>query len=283
MNEIAEGVFVEQSADGTNSGLILTRRGPLIVDTPMLPTQARRWQAEMHAMGLDQPYAIINTDYHLEHYMGNASFMPVRVIGHEESEKPLSRYDETVLEKVAERYRGPDPALASEIMSLRFVRPQVSVGDRLTLHLGSRDVEVLYLEGHTPASLGVYLPRERVLFAGDNITNNEHPTAMQANSLAWLETLKRIKEMDIDLIVPGVGEPCDKEVIDPLYEYLAEMRRRILELFKQGASRRECVEKVGMLEYFPVPKGQENEIKLRRRHSVERLYTEIRIALRRRR
>lgn len=233
-------------------------------------------------MGLASPYAIVNTDYHLEHYMGNAAFMPVRVIGHEESERPLSRYDEAALEKVAERYRSQDPALASEIVGLRLQRPQISVGDRLTLHLGSREIQVLYLEGHTPASLGVYLPQERILFAGDNVTNNEHPAAYQANSLAWLETLKAIKEMDIAWIVPGAGEPCGKEVLDPLYEYLAEMRRRILELFKEGASRRECVEKVGMLDYFPVPKGQESEIKLRRRQSVERLYTEIRIALRRR-
>jgi cyclase len=283
MNEIADGVYIEQSIDRTNCGLILTGRGPVLVDTPMLPPHGRQWQAEMQSMGLVEPYAIANTDYHLEHYMGNAVFMPVRVIGHEESERPLSRYDESVMEEIAERYRGQDSALASEIMAMRFERPEISVGDRLTLHLGGRTVQVLYLEGHTPASLGVYLPSERILFAGDNITNNEHPAAFQANSLAWLETLRRIKEMDIDLIIPGVGEPCGKEVIDPLYEYLAEMRRRILELFKQGASRRECVEKVGMLDYFPVPKGQENEVKLRRRHSVERLYTEIRVALRRRR
>ncbi len=283
MNEIAEGVYIEQCTDRNNCGLILTGRGPVLVDTPMLPTQGRQWQAEMQTTGLVEPYAIVNTDYHLEHYMGNVVFMPVRVIGHEESERPLSRYDESALEEIAERYRSEDPSLASEIMGIRFERPEVSVGDQLTLHLGGREVQVFYLEGHTPASLGVYLPNERILFAGDNITNNEHPAAYQANSLAWLETLRRIKEMDIDLIIPGVGEPCGKEVIDPLYEYLAEMRRRILELFKQGASRRECVEKVGMLDYFPVPKGQESEVKLRRRHSVERLYTEIRIALRRRR
>jgi cyclase len=282
MNEIAEGVYVAQGFAGGNCGLILTGRGPVLVDTPMLPSQGRQWQAEMQAMGLAQPYAIVNTDYHLEHYMGNAAFVPVRVIGHEESDKPLSRYDEPVLEKMAERYRAQDPALASEIMGLRFQRPQVSVGDRLTLHLGSREIQVLYLEGHTPASLGVYLPKERILFAGDNITNNEHPAAYQANSLAWLDTLKAIREMDIELIIPGTGEPCGKEVIEPLYEYLAEMRRRILELFKQGASRRECVEKVGMLEHFPIAKGQESEAKLRRRQSIERLYTEIRIALRRR-
>lgn len=283
MNEIASGVHLQRDAAGGNCALVVSRRGPVLVDTPMLPSAGRQWQMELLDIGLSRIHAIINTDYHPEHFLGNHIFMPTTVFGHEESFKPLEKYDEEMLQELAEPYRDSDPVLASEIQTIPVGRPDISVSDRVTLHLKDRKIQVLYMEGHTPASLGVYLPEERLLFAGDNITNNEHPAAYHSNSLAWLQTLKRIKEMDIDIIVPGSGEPCGKEVIDPLYEYLAEMRRRILELFKQGASRRECVEKVGMLDYFPVPKERESEIKLRRRHSVERLYTEIRIALRRRR
>ena len=52
------------------------------------------------------------------------------------------------------------------------------------------------------------------------------------------------------------------------------------ELFREGASRRECVEKVGMLEYFPIPEGQAARVKQRKRESVERVYTEVRLARR---
>ena len=102
----------------------------------------------------------------------------------------------------------------------------------------------------------------------------------QCVSLEWQNTLRQIKAMDIDLIIPGVGEPCDKQVIDPMIEYIGEMRRRILDLFQNGASRRECVDKVGMLDWFPVPEEHAAAIKKRRRENVERVYTEIRTALR---
>ena len=282
MIELADGVFVETRFSGGNCGAIVTDRGAVLVDTPMFPSEGAEWQAQLSAMAIPRIHAIVNTDYHPEHMLGNQVFMPTTVFGHEESDKPLSRYDDATLAELAGEWASNNPALASSLAAIRPVRPEVSISDRLSLHLGQAEIQILHLEGHTPASLGVYIPERRILFAGDNITNNEHPVAQHANSLAWLETLLRIKEMDVDVIVPGSGAPGGKEMIDPLYQYLAEMRRRILELFAQGASRRECVEKVGMLDAFPVAKGQESEIKLRRRHSIERLYTEIRVAMRKR-
>ena len=278
MTQLAPGVYVETGFSGGNCGLIVSQRGPVLVDTPMLPSDGRQWQTQLAALGMGRPVAIINTDYHPEHMIGNHLFMPTRVYGHEESDKPLVRYDEAHLADLA----SANPSLGTSPAYLRPVRPEISVSDRVTLHLDEQEVQILYFEGHTPASLGVYLPEHRILFAGDSVTNNEHPVAEHANSLAWLDTLQRIEEMAVDTIVPGTGEPGGKELIGPLYQYLAEMRRRILELFLQGASRRECVEKVGMLDCFPVPRGQESEVKLRRRHSIERLYTEIRVALRKR-
>jgi len=280
LKELADGVYIEDSFEGGNVGLILTGRGAILVDTPMLPPQARQWQATLERMGAEKVYGIVNTDYHPEHFLGNHFFMPTRVFGHELALKPLSKY-KNLLEQLANLYREKDPLLAEELAQVAIHPPEIYVEDRVTLYLG-RKVEVLYLEGHTPASLGVYLPKERILFAGDNITNNEHPSMYQANSEAWLRTLKRIEEMDVDIIVPGVGNPCSKDVISPLYDYIAEMRRRVNEMFEAGASRRECVEKVGMLDWFPIPEGQSSLVKRRRRENVERVYTEIRLAHRKR-
>jgi hypothetical protein len=32
--------------------------------------------------------------------------------------------------------------------------------------------------------------------------------------------------MDIEIVVPGSGEPCGKEAIEPLMRYIIEMRQR---------------------------------------------------------
>ena len=283
LRELADGVRLEDGFEGGNVGLILSERGALLIDTPMLPSDARQWQLSLMQMGISEIYGIVNTDFHPEHFMGNASFMPTRTFGHELSAKPIARYQRSTLEQLSGLYRDGDPALADEILQIEIRLPQISVSDRVMLHLGDRFIHVLHMEGHTPASLGVYLPEQRILFAGDNIVNNEHPTMYDASSLAWLDALELIRRMDVDLIVPGRGEVCGKEAIDPMREYILEMRRRITELFEEGAARRECVKKVGMLDWFPVPEGEATRIKWRRRRNVERLYTEIRIAHRGRR
>jgi len=279
--EIADGVYVETGYEGVNVGLILTQRGGLLIDTPMVPSEARAWKARLRELGAESIYGIVNTDYHPEHFFGNAVFMPTRTWGHELAFKPISKYKSSRLEQISSPYREQNPDLADEISQIEVYPPEICVGDRMTLHLGDRRADLLYLEGHTPASLGVYLPEERILFAGDNITNNQHPAALHANSLAWLDTLERIREMDVELIVPGEGQPCGKEVIAPMMEYITEMRRRTEELFLRGASRRESVEKVGMLDWFPFAEEEAARIRRRRRQSVERIYTEIRIAHRR--
>lgn len=277
LNELADGIYVEDDFEGGNVGLVIGDDKVLLVDTPMLPPDARQWQLSLIQMNIAEIYGIVNTDYHPEHFAGNAFFLPTITLGNNLAEKSLSRYDR-ILEDVSDRYGDSDPALAEEILRIEIHPPQISVDERVTLYLGDRQTEVLHLPGHTPASLGVYLPASRILFAGDNIVNNEHPAMYDADSLAWLDTLERIKEMDVETIVPGSGEICGKEVIDPLYEYIVEMRRRTKELYDEGASRRECVDKVGMLDSFPVPEDQASRIKERRRHSVEQVYTEIRLA-----
>jgi cyclase len=281
LRELRRGIYLEDAYRGGNVAAIATQRGTLLVDTPMLPTDARHWRQQLLDLKLGAAYGIVNTDYHPEHILGNAAFQPVRVFGHEASLKLIAKYDEATMEQMASAYRDESPSLAEELAQLRVADPEVCVGERMTLYLGDRDIELIFLSGHTPASLGVYLPAERILFAGDNIVNGEHPVMSQANSLAWLEALVRIQAMDIDLIVPGVGEPCGKEAIEPLYDYITEMRRRTEDLFEKGASRRECVDKVGMLEWFPASEHDAARMRRRRRENVERVYTEIRTASRR--
>jgi len=282
LQELAPGVFLETGYEGGNVGAILTERGALLVDAPMLPLEARAWRSVVAGLDSGVIYGVVNTDYHPEHFLGNAALMPTRVWGHEAAARQIARYKTSTLDQVASAFRKERPALAEEIAQIEIYPPELTVGDRVMLHLGDREVQVLHLPGHTPASLGVYLPAERILFAGDNIVNNEHPTMVHANTLAWIDTLHRIQRMEVDLLVPGAGEPCGKETIEGMIAYIAEMRRRVAELFASGASRRDAVDKVGMLEYYPVPESQAARIKRRRRENVERVYTEIRSAQRRR-
>lgn len=280
LKEIADRVYVEDGFEGGNVGLVLTARGAILIDTPMLPPDARRWQLTLLQLGVETIYGIVNTDYHPEHFLGDTFFMPTRVFSHESAAKAIAKYSTSTLEQVGDLYRDQDPALANEIDNLEICEPEISVSDRVTLYLGDRQVQVLHLDGHTPASLGVYLPAERVLFAGDNITWREPPVMSQANSRAWLRTLQYIQGLEVDQIVPGVGEICAKADIDVISAYITDMRQQVTGLFQRGASRRETVDKVALPDYFTALDDNSARLKRRRRENIERVYTEVRTSLR---
>jgi len=278
LKELVPGIWLEASYESGNVGVIESERGVLLVDPPMRQADAQALQVNLRALGLTTIYGIVNTDYHPDHFLGNAFFMPTRILGHELAAKSIAKY-ETTPDQVGNPY--PTEDAVEDVAQVEVCSPEITVSDRLTLYLGERQIEVLYLEGHTAASLGVYLPRERILFAADNKTHYDHPVMYQANSASWVETLNRMLAMDIEIVVPGSGEPCGKEAIEPLMRYIIEMRQKVETLFLSGASRRECVDKVGMLDYFDFPEDQATIIKRRRRGNVERVYAEIRGAHRR--
>jgi len=282
VKEIAAGVYVEDRFAGGAVGLISSEKGHVLVDTPMLPSEAREWRMAIMQISDAPICGIVNTDYHPEHFLGNAYIGPARSYGHAASGKPLTKYP-TTLEQLASAYRETMPDVAQEIAETTVVRPEVCVDSEVTLHLGDRRIEILALDGHTPASLGVLLPEERILFAGDTLTDNEHPAMYQANTLAWIDTLERVKTMEVDTLVTGKGALVDKSVIDPLIAYITEMHRRVSDMFAGGASRRECVDKIGMLDFFPFDDDEATAVRKRRRGNVERVYTEIRIASKKKR
>jgi len=280
LRELAEGVHVEDKYEGGNVGVILAERGALLIDTPMLPPDSRQWRSELEALGADAIYGIVNTDYHPENTLGNSAFAPVRTFGHELAARPISKLKTRGLEELGNRFRQRDAALADEIAGTELLLPEICVDDQVTLYLGDREVVVLYLEGHTAASLGVYLAQEDLLFAGETVTNGEEPVMYEANTLAWIGTLQRLKSMGVGRIVPGSGAVCGPEVVDPMIAHITEMRARVEDLFRNGASRRECVDKLRIRERFPVREDVPTRVRRRRRANIERVYTEVRISQR---
>ncbi|HET9250565.1 MAG TPA: MBL fold metallo-hydrolase [Candidatus Eisenbacteria bacterium] len=92
-----------------------------------------------------------------------------------------------------------------------IVLPTAVVQDRMTLRSGTREIRILHPgRGHTRGDLVVYLPRERVLFAGDLVV---WPIPLvggdQSHVGDWSATLERVRSLGARTIVPGHG-PVEK-------------------------------------------------------------------------
>ena len=134
----------------------------------------------------------------------------------------------------------------------------------------------MYLGGHTPATSGLYLPEENILFAGDLIVVNEHPALGQCDSKEWLSQLKWLQAQTLNVIVPGHGALCNVEAVEPVRCYIRTMRSRVRSQYKNGRTKAESAVVISqMIDMFPYPAGRKSMIEKRIRAGVSRIYDEM--------
>lgn len=273
MRQIAKNVFYESSFRGANVGLIVTKDGVVSVDTPMLPMLAVDWRRRSETFG-PMRY-VVNTDHLQEHMMGNY-FLPGDVIAHDETRGRMRMTD-----KAREQYfkfvlNNDVPGVENLIAHFELRYPNITLFDRLTVHLGGRALEFIHLPGHASNNIGVYLADARILFAGDTVVNNYRAYLGLSSIPDWLMTLKALEVMDVDWIIPGHGDPVRPNQLGPLTKYLERMRGRVQHLIDSGRARDEVVSK--MMPYFeewPIDNTRRDEERNLYRQGVRQIYDKL--------
>lgn len=112
---------------------------------------------------------------------------------------------------------------------LKEVEPLVP-GARLSFKAFT--AEVLHCPGHTPGLICLLAPDQRLLLSDDHLLERVSPNPLldfrpcgEEESYRalerYLESVKRVRELDLDLVVPGHGEPFSghREIIDRLLAF----------------------------------------------------------------
>jgi glyoxylase-like metal-dependent hydrolase (beta-lactamase superfamily II) len=128
-------------------------------------------------------------------------------------------------------------ALAQRI---RAVRPLAGGEVLETRHLTLR---VLHMPGHTPGLLCLHDEARRIFFAADHLLEKISPNPiieLGPNGeegffrplLAYVESVGRMRALDLDLVLPGHGPPFagHRQVIDRLLAFYGKRQARIREL-----------------------------------------------------
>lgn len=276
MHKLAEGIYVKTGSQDINAGLITTTEGAILVDTLMLPGEMRGWARTIRRIAGDTVLFMILTDQYLDRVLGTSSF-DCPVVAHELAWTELRDYDdETFYQRLATHFEMLDLDITAMSEILRPRVPELIVSSELRMYKGQRELRLIHLGGHTPASIGVYLPQQRILFSGDVVVCGQHPFMGQANTKQWVEALEKIRAMDVKIIIPGHGPICGMEATLAMTEYLQRARERVREFFLKGATRRDTVEKSGILDLLPVPADRRLVETQKVRLGVEHLYAEIR-------
>lgn len=139
---------------------------------------------------------IINTHMHWDHIGGNGFFGNAKIHMHEK--------DAPILE------RG-DPHLTQANYFNGKIKP-IKVGVKLKDGDEVFGFKVIHTPGHTPGSICLYEPKEKILISGDTIFADgigrvDLPGGNEKDMINSLESIKCLK---INKILPGHGEPILK-------------------------------------------------------------------------
>ncbi|MCB0104665.1 MAG: MBL fold metallo-hydrolase, partial [Caldilineaceae bacterium] len=275
--ELAPGVFINTHYRGCTPGFVHTEEGIVMVDAPLIPKQAIDWreQIEDEYPG-EQLLFMINTDHHRGHALGNQYFMPCKVIAHERAHKEMSGYTENFKERVRNSFKR-EPEIQSQLNNIIIIPPHITFTNRATMLYGGRQLELIYVGGHTPATSLVWMPEEKICFVGDIVWVDQHPYMAQGNTVEWLRALELIRELGAERLVPGHGPVCEPDATYRVAEYIHFMRKRVRDYYLEGKNKNETKSGlVGeMLEWFPVPPERKAKIESQIKSGLNRVYREI--------
>lgn len=244
MKEIADGVFAYVQATGgfciANAGLIVGPEGAIAVDALFTPTMTRAFQEAIRRTTHHPIRQLINTHHHIDHTMGNEHFTGADIIGHLRCRTEIERVGVPL-----ERMQEMAPHFVREIQHATTRPPNLTFADRMVLYQGDRRIELMHLgTGHTVDDVLVYLPAEKVLFAGDVAFHYVTPLAFEGHISGWIKVADAIEKMDVETIVPGHGCVGDKSDLREMRAYLALVRREARRGYQEGAPARTVAERI---------------------------------------
>jgi cyclase len=252
MLEVGPRVFAYVQASGidpsgdtgvSNSGLILGHEGNTLVDALMVPSMTRKLLAAIRKTTRRPIATLVNTHHHLDHTGGNRFFRGATRIASEKCREALVPGFPPVA--LLQRFM---PRFAREFPLLRAVLPTVTFKDHLVLHDGDREIQLWHpgFAAHTVGDAVAYLPKERVLFAGDIAFHYVTPLAFQGHVGNWIKAASRLLEYDADVIVPGHGPVGTKRELTYMRDYLVLVRREARKRFDAGVSAEEAARDMGL-------------------------------------
>jgi len=266
MQKVTNNVYVETEFIGANNGFVVTKEGVVVIDPPMIPTDAVKWRDEVAKHGPVR--YVINTEPHIDHHPGNHWFEGT-VVGHEGTR-------EGILAFPLDNFKGMIAMMAPDSLPLMegfsFRPPTITFSERLTLYLGEHTFKLIHVPGHTPFQVMVYIPEERVVFTSDNVMYRVQVILGESLPYELLDSLQRVQELDVDVVIPGHGNVCDRSYIPEMKVIIQNWIDTVANAIKQGMSLEEAQDKISFLDRLPPMLGTEAMAEQGERNNVARLY-----------
>jgi glyoxylase-like metal-dependent hydrolase (beta-lactamase superfamily II) len=203
-DELGPGLYAYTAEGDPNSGVIVGPDGVVVVDAQATPIMAADVQARIAAVTPLPVKQVVLSHYHAVRVLGASGYPQAHSVICSDATRAL------IVERGAQDMDseiGRFPRLFRGRKSIPGLTwPTQTFGKRMTLWLCEREAQVIHIgRSHTAGDTVVWLPKERVLFAGDTVEFGATPYCGDAHFADWPATIAAIRELGAEKLVPGRG------------------------------------------------------------------------------
>jgi cyclase len=247
LQQVSEHVFVETKYLGCNVGVVRTQQGPVVIDTPMFPNDVRDLRDQIRRLTKQRIAYLIYTHEHFDHVLG-AKGLTGKVVAHYQVVDDIAYLKKNLPEEIT--YFFPDlyKQYKDIFDNVDIIAPQITFVNEMKLYTGSLELELSWLGGHSPASIMIYMPQDKVLFCGDNVDVGMPFIAPYSRFGEWINALKRIEGMAVERIMPGHDDVCSMKDVHRTRVLFETTHSWIQKLIKTGANKEQVLGKIDLSE-----------------------------------
>lgn len=235
--KLAENVyaFVGKMNDA-NAMAIVTTQGVVVVDTGNNPPETRIFQKFIESVTAQPIRYVVITQNHGDHTGGTPLFSPpATVIVQDQVAKDWTSMKHYQIKSWQKRF-------AERTIALDGVRPidtVVSFSDHMTLHLGGKAIELIYIDdAYNPGDVAVWLPDTGIMHAGFVGYIGRHPDIRPdySHGTTWgmLKQLEVLSALKPKIVIPAHGPVGDATALSTLTDYLLLARQKVRTMMAQG-------------------------------------------------
>ncbi len=252
LSKSAYGVIAkENSGMGGNAGFIDIEDYLIIVDTTGDVDAAKDLKKAAAQYTQKEPNFIVITHYHMDHLMGTSLFdVSTQIMTSDrtlnniqtDGRKRLEEFKNMDLKEMEESLKietdeEKKSKIENDLKFLKTVRsdtfslrePNVTFKEGCVVYGRGTSVQLrTFNNAHTNGDVIVYLPEEKVLFAGDLLFTRRDPWLGSGNPEGWIIVNEKLMTIDFKVCVPGHGQLSSKEEFSLENKYIKEL----LELVK---------------------------------------------------
>lgn len=237
--KLSEHAYAYTAEGDPNSGVVIGDESVLIIDTTATPSMAQDLIAKVRSV-TDKPIKhVVLSHYHAVRVLGASAYSEEgnqEIIASSKTYEMIVERGEADMKSEIERF----PRLFSNVETVPGLTwPTLVFEKEMTLFLGSLEVKILHIgPGHTKGDTVVWLPSEKILFAGDLVEYGAACYCGDAQLEEWPDTLEAIRSLGAEKMVPGRGPVLNNTIeVDEAIDYTKDFVSTLFQCAKEAVEK----------------------------------------------